>query len=515
MYDNINDTYDTAIMVLSTLNEETAEKYLLEQLASCGHESAKWHAYLSKVYLRTDRPEMALQEALESVKIQPDYAYGLARAAYAYVFLNDAKNALKYGRKALKFCGDNYIIIRILISLFNYCGKYKECDNLLKKLENLECEAADFYYTKACVYYNLEEYEMGLENMLKARDLGYSNQYDMNLQLADLYFMLGDYNNALKHAQIALKIYDDDYDVYYQLAKIYVAMNKNGNLLKTLKKCVAHGYQDEFIYGGMALAAYNMKKYHKALEYVNQALIFNKDTAANNFMKCQILTDMDKTEAALEACKKAIEANSSVSEFYTKCSYLYTNLKDYNKALKYANIAIAVNPDDSYAYYLKGFVLSRFGQYTPAIEAFQRVIKMDPTDPENFEDICECYALVENYKKLLEYANTGLMLNKDNPVLLYYKAQALTMLGEPKKAVTIFKKLLDIDSANACNFVAAAYCYSQLGMWHECLEYSNQAIMLDRKNAEAFYLKGCAFQNLDRPAEAKKMFEKADILTSV
>lgn len=515
MYDNINDTYDTAKMILGTQNEAEAEKYLLEKLKEPDENEAKLRAYLSKVYLRTDRLDYALDEALKSVKLQPDYAYGLARAAYAYVFLDDTKNALKYASKTLKFCGDNYIILRILISLFSTCGKYKERDKLLKRLENLECESADFYYTKACVYYNLEEYEKGLENMLKAGELGYSNVYDMNLQLADLYFMLGDYKNALKHAQIAVKIYDDDYDVYYQLAKIYVAMNKNGNLLKTLKKCVAHGFQDELIYGGMALAAYNMKKYHKALEYVNQALIFNKDTAANNFMKCQILTDMDKTEAALESCMKAIEANSGVSEFYTRCSYLYTNLKDYNKALKYANIAIAVNPDDSYAYYLKGFILSRFGQYTPAIEAFQRVIKMDPTAPENFEDICECYALVENYKKLLEYANTGLMLNKDNPVLIYYKAQALTMLGEPKKAVVLYKKLLAIDSANASNYVAAAYCYSQLEMWHECLEYSNQAIMLDRSNAEAFYLKGCAFQNLGKAAEAKKMFEKADTLTTV
>ena len=97
----------------------------------------------------------------------------------------------------------------------------------------------------------------------------------------------------------------------------------------------------------------------------------------------------------------------------------------------------------------------------------------------------------------------------------YYKAQALTMLGEAKKAVVIFKKVIEIDSANVCNFVAAAYCYSQIGMWHECLEYSNQAIFLDRNNAEAFYLKGCALQNLNKPAEAKKMFEKADALTSV
>ena len=514
MYDNINDTYDTAIMILNTQNEAVAERYILEELSN-GHACAKLHAYLSKIYLRTDRLEPALEEALKAVKLEPDYAYGLARTAYAYIFLEDVKNAVKYAKKALKLCGDNYIIMRILISLFNSCGMDKERDMLLERLENISVSSPDFYYTKACVYYYIGDYENAIDYMLLAENNGYCELYGLNLQLADLYFVMQDYKEALKRAQAAVKIYSGDYEAYYLLAKIYVALNMNGNVLKVLKKCVDLGHKDNVIYGGMALAAYNMKRYHKALEYVNQALMFKKDDAANSFMKCQILTDMEKHEAALEACKKAIEANSSVSEFYTKCSYLYTNLQDYNKALKYANIAIAVNPDDSYAYYLKGFVLSRFGQYTPAIEAFQRVIKMDPTDPENFEDICECYALVENYKKLLEYANTGLMLNKDNPVLIYYKAQALTMLGEPKKAVSLFKKLLQIDSSNPSNYVAAAYCYSQLGMWHECLEFSNQAIMLDRKNAEAFYLKGCAFQNLDRPAEAKKMFEKADILTTV
>ena len=158
MYDNINDTYDTAKMILGTQNEAEAEKYLLEKLKEPDENEAKLRAYLSKVYLRTDRLDYALDEALKSVKLQPDYAYGLARAAYAYVFLDDTKNALKYARKTLKFCGDNYIILRILISLFSTCGKYKERDKLLKRLENLECESADFYYTKACVYYNLEDY---------------------------------------------------------------------------------------------------------------------------------------------------------------------------------------------------------------------------------------------------------------------------------------------------------------------------------------------------------------------
>lgn len=514
MYDNINDTYESAVMILSTTNDAEAEKYILSELKS-GHDTPQLHAYLSKVYLRTEREKQALEEALKAVNMKPDYAYGIARAAYAYLFLNDEKNACKYGLKALKLCKDNYIIIRILISLFNSCGMEKERDMLIKRIEKIHADTPDFYYTKACIYFYINDIESAIENMHIAYDKGYCDKYGLNLQLADLYFITGDYKHSLKHAQKAVNIYDKDYEAYYLLAKIYVALNQNGNVIKFLKKCIDLGHQDDIIYGGMALAAYNMKRYHKALEYVNQALIFNKDDANNSFMKCQILTDMEKHEAALEACKKAIEANSSVSEFYTKCSYLYTNLKDYNKALKYANIAIAVNPDDSYAYYLKGFVLSRFGQYTPAIESFKRVIQMDPTDPENFEDICECYALVENYKKLLEYANTGLMLNKDNPVLLYYKAQALTMLGEAKKAVVIFKKVIEIDSANVCNFVAAAYCYSQIGMWHECLEYSNQAIFLDRNNAEAFYLKGCALQNLNKPAEAKKMFEKADALTSV
>lgn len=514
MYDNINDTYTSAKLVLSSQNEAEAEKFVLKELKA-GHASPQLHAYLSKIYLRTERFEEALQEALLSVKMQKDYAYGLARVAYAYCFLDDAKNAKKYAVKALKLCGDNYIIMRILIFVFDTLLLYKERDLLFDRLNSLEYDSPDFYYTKACVFYNMNDFANAEENLLLADKKGYVDKFSLNIQLADIYYVKEDLKKALNYAQKAVKIFDGDYESFYLLAKIYIALNKNGNVIKSLEKCLALGYKDEIIYGGMALAAYNMKRYNKALEYVNQALFIDNSAASANFLKCQILTDMEKHEAALEACKKAIQSNSSVSEFYTKCSFLYTNLKDYNKALKYANIAIAINPDDSYAYYLKGFVLSRFGQYSPAIESFKRVIQMDPTAPENFEDICECYALVENYKKLLEYANTGLMLNKDNPVLLYYKAQALTMLGEPKKAVSIFRKVIEIDNANVCNYVAAAYCYSQLEMWHECLELSNQAIFMDRNNAEAFYLKGCALQNLDKPNEAKKMFEKADILTSV
>lgn len=513
MYDNIHNTYDTAKFLITNENVEKVEKYLLSEIEN-GHASAEIYAYLSKVYLRTDRDELSLEMALKSVKLKKNYSYGIARAAYACVFIEDLKNARKYALKAYKNCGDNYVIIWLLVYVFHFLEMKKERDKLLEVLENISLDSADYYFIKASIYSSIDEFDMGIENMLLAEKKDYADKYTIYRVLTELYFEKKEFKIALKYAQNAMKTYDGDYRIYWLLARLYAELKSESKVIKYLKKCIDLGYKNEIVYGGIARAAYNLKRYKKALEYINYALLLNND-ADNNFLKCLILSDMKKHEAALTACKKAIECDSSESDFYARCSYLYIHLKDNNKALKYANIAISLNPDDVYAYYLKGFVLSRFGQYSPAIDSFKRVIQMDPTDSENFEDICECYALVENYKKLLEYANTGLMLNKNNVILLYYKGQALAMLGEHRKAVTSFKKIIELDKSNPAYYVAAAYSYSQMEMWHECLEYSNQAIFMDKNNAEAFYLKGCALQNLNKPKEAQKMFEKADILTSV
>jgi tetratricopeptide (TPR) repeat protein len=80
------------------------------------------------------------------------------------------------------------------------------------------------------------------------------------------------------------------------------------------------------------------------------------------------------------------------------------HLQQYDQAVTLYDKALAVFPDDSYAWGLKGYALFRAGHIQESIDANQKAIELDPGDPLGYLDLAKSYCgakLYDNAKSAL------------------------------------------------------------------------------------------------------------------
>ena len=161
-------------------------------------------------------------------------------------------------------------------------------------------------------------------------------------------------------------------------------VNEYNQLLKSTKTENDYTFDDWYYKG---ISAYDNKDYNKTIAYMNNAL--EKDSKAKNAADAYLY--MSLAYGALKLYSKSIEINNIVINNYKDYSYLYlayhnngvnfTDLTQYENALKQFESATSLNPDYADSWVGKGYALMYLDRFDEALEAFDRAIKVNATDP--------------------------------------------------------------------------------------------------------------------------------------
>ena len=182
-------------------------------------------------------------------------------------------------------------------------------------------------------------------------------------------------------------------------------------------------------------------KYEEALVNVNKALIPNNLYAGHSYLlhvKGNILFELTNYEQAIDCFQKALEKDpnnkiiqkdlDSVKAKLSKDSSsktaekmeiikksehldvnsLYKEAKSFfdadyfEQAIGCYDQIIKINPNESFAWQLKGYILDRQRKYDEAISCFDKALEIDPDDHVSRESKHEVEKLVEDLKKIQE-----------------------------------------------------------------------------------------------------------------
>jgi TolB-like protein len=106
---------------------------------------------------------------------------------------------------------------------------------------------------------------------------------------------------------------------------------------------------------------------------------------------------------------------------------------EYELSRRHAERAITLNPNDSYALFVKAVVLTYSGNMVEALEFFAKSERLDPYAPDDqrLDCLCDCHYMLHNYDKVIEihrgYQNV--------PAFLYLiLAAAAAQLGDQEQA---------------------------------------------------------------------------------
>jgi tetratricopeptide (TPR) repeat protein len=197
------------------------------------------------------------------------------------------------------------------------------------------------------------------------------------------------------------------------------------------------------------------------------------------------MKDTVKGEAAYQ---KALDIDSLDINNYLTLSQFYCDqgASGANKALKYSQKALQLDPNSSAAYRATGDIYYAQGIYGKAILNYQAAIKLTPNDADSYNNLGNAYfyqqdvdRAITSYEKAVQL-DTTFAIAYNNVGACYYIKKDFT------KAITDYQKAVKLDSTYSNAYKNLGNIYTSLKQYDKGILYYGKAINLDPGNAQLY-----------------------------
>ncbi len=139
---------------------------------------------------------------------------------------------------------------------------------------------------------------------------------------------------------------------------------------------------------GLSLEFWRLQQYEAAVAAARRALDFDPDFALAYSYMGMAYKEAGDEDAALEAFRKAVALDPDGYPWSSiNLGMILTDMKRYDEAIAALQHALALLPDDSWAYTCLGRAHRLRGDAQAAVEALEKAIALDPHDPRPREEL--------------------------------------------------------------------------------------------------------------------------------
>ena len=134
--------------------------------------------------------------------------------------------------------------------------------------------------------------------------------------------------------------------------------------------------------------------------------------------------DYARRATVLDDRNPTVQANAALA-------YIFSCEQELSR--RHAERAVALNPNDSYALFVKACALTYSGSLQEALEFFAKSERLEPYAPDDLrlDCLCDCHYMLHNYDKVIEIHS----IYQNVPAFLYLiRAAAAAQLGRQKQA---------------------------------------------------------------------------------
>ncbi|MBU2928961.1 tetratricopeptide repeat protein [Winogradskyella psychrotolerans] len=334
-------------------------------------------------------------------------------------------------------------------------NKFKEANDLLDRLHNIEPNNEEIFIQKANVLSKQDKHQQAIDTLLIAIDLSNTPEDDADLYalVGMEYLFLDQFENAIIYFQKCLESDTSDYSALHNIVYCYDFLNKNTEAIDYLNTFLNTNPYCEVAWHQLGRQYYTIKDYAKA----NTAFDF------------------------------AIISDDTFVGAYIEKGKVLEKLKQYEEAIDNYKITLALEDPTSFALLRIGQCYAKLGQEDLAIQFFKKTIDEDPLLDKGWVAITKFYTKRLNYQKALYYINKAVIIDGEN--VLYWKLYAtvnkrLNFLEEAERG---YKRALDLGNYELDTWLNRSDVLTTLGEYEAAIYNLLQASEFYPENAEIEY----------------------------
>lgn len=254
---------------------------------------------------------------------------------------------------------------------------YSEAINDMEIALRLDSLNPNYFNTLGKYYLESGFSGKSLEILLKCVS-SFPNNREAHFQLANLYFYVKQYQDALKQIGIIEELDLQKDDSYFLKGMIFREMNNDDASVKSLRKVLEYNPEHWEAYNLLGLIYYE-KKDPLAIEYYNTAVMLfpdNIEIRLNSAITCQKFGNIEKSISQYEY---VLELDSLNFRAHYNLGYVYlVHVEDYIKAVNKFTNAIDLDSLSGEAFYNRGYAYELSGNISAAINDYQTALKIIP-----------------------------------------------------------------------------------------------------------------------------------------
>lgn len=188
-------------------------------------------------------------------------------------------------------------------------------------------------------------------------------------------------------------------------------------------------------------------KYDEAIMCLDEIIKLNPDSYTLWYVKGKILIDLKRYDESLECFDKSFELNSKHDLSLTTKGVALAHLKRFKKALNCYQKALFINPLNDYTLKLMGNTyLIGLKDYEEAIKYFEIALKLDSDDSMLWNNLSYAYLKTNDIDKAIEYCDKSLDLDNNNFNAWFTKGEIYFELKKYDDALKYANKAKTINS---------------------------------------------------------------------
>ena len=189
-------------------------------------------------------------------------------------------------------------------------------------------------------------------------------------------------------------------------------------------------------------------------------------------------------------------------------AYILYNYQKYREAKKYINIVIEKSPKDYFALNINGLILLEENNILKAKSSFEKAIKINQKFQDSYLNLGVCYYKLEDFDKAFKSFKYVYKENKNNISAILNIANLLSLKGKNLYAISLYEKILNIDSNNKIALSNLALSYFRLKDLKKKKKYFRKSIEVNPNDNELMYSYSTMLINLNYFKEGLKYFDK-------
>jgi len=347
------------------------------------------------------------------------------------------------------------------------------------------------------------------ESMKKDHTLLYFDVHEFE-DIIDYYLYSNSLGSATEAVKIGLDQHPSSMTIQLREAQVLIDKGKLGRSLGILRRLsfIEHSNYEVFFLMG---TIFSLKGDHeRALQNYDKAVSLEaEDKAGVAYQAGMNLQARDRYADAIKYLKLSLDINPVQPGIMSEIAFCYEKSGDLDKAEKYYRVFLDSEPYSERGWYGLALVLSAAEKYTEALDAYDFVLAINDDNSLAYFNKANVLFLQKKFREAAGVYAELLEFDPDDLNALLYSAECYEELGDYVKAEHFLLEARKVDPDSAEAYYGMGLILMKKGKINDSRRQLRKAISLDKENAEFWFALSRSFQIESRYDSALNAINKA------